>query len=256
VTPGDDSITLEVSCHIGSDFFLASSLVFDSGFETAHVSGSSERFVCRCPIDPIGDGFGDDCLTCTDLDGDGYGSPGDPSCPAGEQEDCDDHETLSFPGAREIYDAEDNNCDGAIDEGLDDDDDGVPNDYDQCNQTPPGSGVAPDGCAVCGVDNDGDGFIADQDCDDADPAIHPAAAELPGNTVDENCDGALSCDPTLDWGNRGRFAQCVIQACRGLVVTGELTWAECAAIISDRASIDDGLAPTPETSRRESRAVR
>lgn len=44
-----------------------------------------------------------------------------------------------------------------------------------------------------GIDADGDGFVAGtapgQDCDDGTPGISPGAAEVHGNTVDENCDG-------------------------------------------------------------------
>jgi PKD domain/Putative metal-binding motif len=40
-----------------------------------------------------------------------------------------------------------------------------------------------------GVDADGDGFTAGQDCNDSDPKINPAAKEIRGNRVDENCDG-------------------------------------------------------------------
>jgi len=34
---------------------------------------------------------------CIDGDGDGYGLPGDPSCPHGSEEDCDDDDPLEFP---------------------------------------------------------------------------------------------------------------------------------------------------------------
>ncbi|NOT01370.1 MAG: hypothetical protein HOP29_12160 [Phycisphaerales bacterium] len=53
---------------------------------------------------------------CIDGDGDGYGSPGDSSCPNGNALDCDDTDDTVFPGATEL-------CDGSIDQdcdGLDD----------------------------------------------------------------------------------------------------------------------------------------
>ena len=39
-------------------------------------------------------------------------------------------------------------------------------------------------------DADGDGYDAESDCDDADPAVHPGAAEV-CNGVDDDCDGLL-----------------------------------------------------------------
>ena len=47
------------------------------------------------------------------------------------------------------------------------------------------------------LDADGDGFLADQDCDDGNPAIHPGACEISGNRVDENCDREVEPFPTL-----------------------------------------------------------
>ncbi len=44
-----------------------------------------------------------------------------------------------------------------------------------------------------GVDLDGDGFAAPEDCDDNDPAINPDAAEL-CNGVDDDCDGTIDED--------------------------------------------------------------
>lgn len=42
----------------------------------------------------------------------------------------------------------------------------------------------------CGRDGDGDGAPARTDCDDARPDVHPGAADLPSNGVDEDCSGA------------------------------------------------------------------
>jgi PKD domain-containing protein/putative metal-binding protein len=44
-------------------------------------------------------------------------------------------------------------------------------------------------------DNDGDGFRADQDCNDANAAIRPGAREIKGNNVDENCDKIKEARP-------------------------------------------------------------
>ena len=103
----------------------------------------------------------DVCPTCTDSDGDGYG----PACAAGP--DCDDSDDAIHPGADEVCDQVDNDCDDQTDE------DGV--------------------CGDC-VDNDQDGHDAvsddcpgSDDCDDTDAGVNPDANENPRNNIDDNC---------------------------------------------------------------------
>ncbi|MEN9578188.1 MAG: hypothetical protein RJA70_1197 [Pseudomonadota bacterium] len=47
----------------------------------------------------------------------------------------------------------------------------------------------------CMVDDDGDGFCSDVDCNDTDPAVNPGAFEQCNQGVDTNCDGMIcQCD--------------------------------------------------------------
>jgi hypothetical protein len=41
-----------------------------------------------------------------------------------------------------------------------------------------------------GIDGDHDGFASTADCNDANPAIHPGAVDVPENGVDEDCSGS------------------------------------------------------------------
>jgi len=73
---------------------------------------------------------------CIDIDGDGYGANGSPGCPQPGEVDCNDNNQAVNPGATEVCNNIDDNCNALIDE-VDDDNDGV-NDCsdDICLETP------------------------------------------------------------------------------------------------------------------------
>ena len=97
------------------------------------------------------------------------------------------------------------------------------------------------------LDQDGDGFSPPEDCNEGDPDINPDAVELPGNFVDENCDGNLGdCDPCgnpatgLPWKNHGQYVRCVAHAVEDLVVGGNLSEEEGDALVTSAAMSDIG----------------
>jgi hypothetical protein len=64
------------------------------------------------------------------------------------------------------------------------------------------------------VDADGGGWMAMDDCDDADPTVNPDAVERCDNAKDDDCDGTVDADDEdcleparaaagLDWGRHG-----------------------------------------------------
>lgn len=123
-----------------------------------------------------------------DVDGDGYGRnnetklaavrPGGYSPVGG---DCVDWDPRIHPGATEIANGIDDNCDGSIDEGLptftyyrDVDNDGFGRD----NETIESAAPVPGYVRIGG------------DCVDWDPRIHPGAAEV-ANGIDDNCNGQI-----------------------------------------------------------------
>jgi Putative metal-binding motif len=105
------------------------------------------------------------------------------------------------------------------------DGDDIPDTSDRCPTVRRGTNDADeDGCPDPPPpprDDDRDGFFADQDCNDANAAIHPGAVEIRGNGVDENCDGVDEPLPTItsavssNWSVKGkRVTLLVLQARR------------------------------------------
>lgn len=222
---------------------------------TCTIPGCTDPLACN--YNPLATQNNGSCIAPTtyyrDLDGDGFGNPSNTtsacSLPSGfvtNNSDCNDNNSAVYPGATEVCNTIDDNCNTLIDDGLatqtwymDNDGDGfgagagvvncqapsgsVSNNLD-CNDTD--ALIFPGASEVCNTldddcdsftdegllttfyrDADGDGFgnpaitttactepvgfvANDADCNDSNGAIHPAAAEV-CDTVDNDCDASI-----------------------------------------------------------------
>ena len=224
-TPGTDNDSCACSQSdldgdgFGSDASCPADYVdCDDGLEQVNPAAFD---ICADGIDQDCDGADREC-TCAeaDADGDGYGTT--PDCPI---VDCDDTNIDVFPGAPETCNGVDDDCDGTVDDGYDNDADGWTTCAGDCNdgndEAYPGAAEICDGvdndcngqadeegaddCEVYYEDLDADGYGAGvsmclcypdapytspygTDCDELNANVHPGATES-CNSLDDDCDG-------------------------------------------------------------------
>ncbi len=124
-----------------------------------------------------------------DYDTDGYGSDRyeeiaceQPSGFVANQDDCDDTDDNAYPGADELCDGSDNDCDGETDEdsALD-----VSVWYSDAD----GDGYGVPDATMIACDLPAGYAATDDDCDDAVFEVNPGATERCNDGVDDDCDG-------------------------------------------------------------------
>ncbi len=173
--------------------------------------------------DADGDGFGDlAAITEACVVRDGY---------LADSSDCDDADAGVNPAELEICDEKDNDCNGAVDDGviltwyvdLDDDGYGDGSATQEACAEPTGYAGASGDCddadatfnpaadesdctdpadyncdgSVGYADADGDGFAACEDCDDTQSSVNTDADER-CNGADDNCDGEVDEESAID----------------------------------------------------------
>ncbi len=143
--------------------------------------------------------FDGQCTWYSDEDGDGFGNPDSPTeldCLYTDggyvlnDDDCDDSDRQIFPGADEICNSLDDNCNGDTDEN--------PTDGSTFYEDKDGDGYgnADSATITCSQPS---GFVTVAgDCDDLNNMVRPDAYEY-CNELDDDCDGLVDEDVMLTW---------------------------------------------------------
>jgi hypothetical protein len=167
---GDCSTTLEVTSGDDIDWDGDGWTVDEGDCDDSDPSTHPEAEEEVDGVDNDCNGSVDEGTIAYDDDGDGYCESSPCVNTSLTESDCDDNDASVHPGAEEVVDGVDNDCDGSVDEettAYDDDGDGY------CEGPP---------CVNTS--------LTEPDCDDNDASVHPGADEVVDG-VDNDCDGSV-----------------------------------------------------------------
>jgi len=174
-----------------------------------------------------------------DLDNDGYGNSSisiqacaQPPSHAANFDDCNDSDNGIYPGAAEVCNGRDDDCDGSTDEGII-----VPTWY--IDQDSDGYGIASTTMQAC-LQPPGYAVVSG-DCDDSNFNINPGTPEICGNAMDDNCDTNMDDCYTLTLTTNGTGAGTVSSDPAGIncVLTCSYTFPS-GSIVTIDANPDPG----------------
>ena len=191
-SPGADEVDVDTDLYLACEDYVANGAI--------GVLGGGDCDDGDIAINPAAvescDGVDEDCDGVVDgdfdADDDTFTTCGADGIPGNEDDDCNDLNANVYPGAVELCDNIDNDCDDILDAADTADFAGNDFDSDGDNGTGCGGGDCNDNDATLeGLNLDRDGYsTCGGDCDDTNGYIHPVQGES-CNGVDTNCDGDI-----------------------------------------------------------------